>query len=116
MGRHSLQRFMSAWFRLLGIMETIAQTGPGAMSMAQKLYHKLWSTMEPITKHVEGQNNGQKTAATHDGLQVPCWAVGVQGLPAYFDFSNQKRPHYRLDHCTPTEKHFVLCSEPAAFA
>ncbi len=38
------------------------------------------------------------------------------GLTAYFDFYNQDRPHQSLNYRTPAEEHFVLCSEPAAFA
>ena len=38
------------------------------------------------------------------------------GLSAYFDFYNHERPHQSLNYRTPAEEHFVLCSEPAAFA
>ena len=38
------------------------------------------------------------------------------GLFAYFDFYNHERPHQSPDDHTPAEEHFVLCSEPAAFA
>ncbi|MCY3901924.1 MAG: IS3 family transposase [Caldilineaceae bacterium] len=38
------------------------------------------------------------------------------GLTAYFDFYNHERPHQSLNCRTPAEEHFVLCSEPAAFA
>ncbi len=38
------------------------------------------------------------------------------GLTAYFDFYNHERPHQSLNYRTPAEEHFVLCSEPAAFA
>ena len=38
------------------------------------------------------------------------------GLTAYFDFYNNERPHQSLDYRTPAEEHFVLSSEPAAFA
>ena len=38
------------------------------------------------------------------------------GLTAYFDFYNHVRPHQSLNYRTPAEEHFVLCSEPAAFA
>ncbi len=64
--------------------------------------------MEQFSEPVAGQNDNQETAATHGGLQVPGWAVGVQGLPAYFEFSNQQRPHQRLDDCTPAEEHVML--------
>ena len=37
-------------------------------------------------------------------------------LGAYFDFHNHERPHQSPDYRTPAEEHFVLCSEPAAFA
>lgn len=49
--------------------------------------------MERTAKTVEGQHNGQETTAAHGRPQIPSWAAGVQGLPAYFDFSNQKSPH-----------------------
>ena len=43
--------------------------------------------MERITEPVEGQNDGQETAATHGGLQVPgcagpAWAVKLCSLCA----------------------------------
>ena len=38
------------------------------------------------------------------------------GLSPYFDFYNHERPHQSPDDRTPAEEHFVLCSEPAAFA
>ena len=38
------------------------------------------------------------------------------GWSAHFDFYNHERPHQTLTFHTPEEKHFVLCSEPAAFA
>jgi len=38
------------------------------------------------------------------------------GLTAYFNFYNHQRPRQSLDYRTPAEEHFVLCSEPAAFA
>ena len=38
------------------------------------------------------------------------------GLSPYFDFYYHERPHQNPDHRTPAEEHFVLCSEPAAFA
>ena len=38
------------------------------------------------------------------------------GLTAYFDFYYLERPHHSLKYRTPAEEHFVLCSEPAAFA
>ena len=38
------------------------------------------------------------------------------GLTAYFDFHNHERPHQSLNYRTPAKEHFVLCSEPAAFA
>ena len=31
-------------------------------------------------------------------------------------FYNHERPHQSLNYRTPAEEHFVLCSEPAAFA
>ena len=41
------------------------------LSLAPKLDHDLRCIMEQVTQPVEGQNDGQETAATHDGLQVP---------------------------------------------
>ena len=38
------------------------------------------------------------------------------GLTAYFDFYNHEKPHQSLNYRTPAKEHFVLCSEPAAFA
>ena len=38
------------------------------------------------------------------------------GLTAYFDFYNHERQHQSLNYRRPAEEHFVLCSEPAAFA
>ena len=38
------------------------------------------------------------------------------GLTDYLDFYNHERPHQSPDDRTPAEEHFVLCSEPAAFA
>ncbi|MCY4093477.1 MAG: integrase core domain-containing protein [Caldilineaceae bacterium] len=38
------------------------------------------------------------------------------GLTAYFDFYSHERPHQSLNYRTPADEHFVLCSEPAAFA
>ncbi len=38
------------------------------------------------------------------------------GLTAYFDIDNHESPHQSLNYCMPAEEHFVLCSEPAAFA
>ncbi|MCY4410698.1 MAG: hypothetical protein OXC27_09550 [Caldilineaceae bacterium] len=64
--------------------------------------------MEPFTKPVDRQHDGQETAATHRGLPVPGWAVGVQGLTAYFKSSTPKRPLQRLDACTPVDEYFVL--------
>ena len=44
-------------------------------------------------------------------------AVGQMhaGLTAYFESYNHERPLQSPDFRTPTEEHFVLCSEPAAF-
>ena len=44
--------------------------------------------MEQFTQPVEGRTMVRETAAIHGGLQVPGWAVGVQGLRCYFDFPN----------------------------
>jgi len=61
-----------------------------------------------VTKPVEGQRTGQESAMTHGGLQVPVWAVCVQGLPPYFDSANPKRPHQHLDDYMLAEERFVL--------
>ena len=41
-----------------------------SLSLAPKLDHKLKSNVKQFTQPVEGQNEGQETAATHGGLQV----------------------------------------------
>ncbi|MDE0068408.1 MAG: hypothetical protein OXO48_01745 [Caldilineaceae bacterium] len=38
------------------------------------------------------------------------------GLSPFFDFYNHERPHQSPDDRPPAEEHFVLSSEPAAFA
>ena len=37
---------------------------------SKSLNHELWCIMEQITKHVEGQFNGQRTRPPHGDLQV----------------------------------------------
>lgn len=39
--------------------------------VSQKLAHELRCMMEQFTKPVEGQHDGQATAAAHGSLQVP---------------------------------------------
>lgn len=65
--------------------------------------------MELVTNPVERQYDGQESATTHSGLQGPGWAEGLQSLPAYFNFSNQKGLHQLLNDCTPAEEYFMLC-------
>lgn len=70
--------------------------------------HAPGRTRKQIAQSVEGKLDDQEMAATQGGLQVPGWAVGVQGLPSCFDFSNPNRPHQRVNEFAPTEEHFVL--------
>lgn len=41
------------------------------MNWASKLDHDVRFRVEKLTKHVEGQHDGQETAAIYGGLKVP---------------------------------------------